>query len=79
MSDQEYKYGEGINGWNEQQGFYIYRQNRLIVAGEWLLPKLQKKEQYKLARIRIDIDNQLDAEWKIDVKKSIAVPPISIK
>ena len=79
LSDQEYKYGEGINGWNEQQGFYIYRQNRLIVAGEWLLPKLQKKEQYKLARIRIDIDNQLDAEWKIDVKKSIAVPPISIK
>ena len=25
LTDQEYKYGEGINGWNEQQGFYIYR------------------------------------------------------
>lgn len=79
LTDEEYKYGEGINGWNEQQGFYIYRNNRLIVAGEWLLPRLQKKEQYKLARIRVDVNNKLDAEWKIDVKKSIAVPPISIK
>ncbi len=79
LSDEEYKYGEGINGWNEQQGFYIYRNNRLIVAGEWLLPKLHKKEQYKLARIRVDINNKLDTEWKIDVKKSVAIPPISIK
>lgn len=79
LTDEEYKYGEGINGWNEQQGFYVYRNNRLIVAGEWLLPKLQKKEQYKLARIRVDINNNLDTEWKIDVKKSIAVPPLSIK
>lgn len=36
-----------------------------------------EKEQYKLARIRIDIDNGQDKEWGIDVKKSIAVPPVS--
>lgn len=40
----------------------------MIVSGNWLLPGMQKKEQYKLARIRIDIDNGQDKEWGIDVK-----------
>ena len=69
----------GRNGWTQQQGFYVYRNNRLIISADWLLPGMQKKEQYKLARIRIDIGNEIDAEWGIDVKKSVAVPPVSIQ
>ncbi len=68
----------GSHGWNAQQGYYIFRNNRLIVAAEWLVPGMEKLEQYRLARIRIDIGNETDSEWSIDVRKSIASPPISI-
>lgn len=79
LSTEEFALYGGMHGWNEQQGFYIFRNNRLIVAGSWLLPDMEKKEQYRLARIRIDIGNETDSEWGIDVRKSIAIPPISIQ
>ncbi|WP_294495276.1 ATP-binding protein [uncultured Ruminobacter sp.] len=79
ISTEDFALYGGLHGWNEQQGFYIYRNNRLIVAGAWLLPDMEKKEQYRLARIRIDIGNETDSEWGIDVRKSIAIPPIPIQ
>lgn len=78
LSSDDFEKNSGLHGWNEQQGFYIYRNNRLIVAGEWLVPGMEKMEQYRLARIRIDIGNKMDNEWKIDVRKSVALPPVSI-
>jgi hypothetical protein len=75
LTEQEYKMAEGPNGWNEQQGFYIYRNERLLLAGDWL-GMYRKEEHYKLARILIDLPNNLDAEWQIDIKKSIARPPL---
>jgi hypothetical protein len=69
----------GPKGWNSQQGFYIYRNKRLLVSGSWLNLGLKKEEHYKLARILIDIPNSLDSEWQIDVKKAVARPPNSIK
>ncbi|MFK5915639.1 MAG: ATP-binding protein [Woeseiaceae bacterium] len=70
----------GPNGWNDQQGFYVYRNKRLLVAGSWLglggrRHGWTKEEHYKLARIKIDIPNCMDSTWQIDVKKSIAMPP----
>ena len=79
LTQEEFSINAGTHGWNAQQGFYIYRNNRLIVAGKWLIPGMEKLEQYRLARIRIDIGNETDSEWNIDVRKSIAVPPISIQ
>ena len=79
LTQEEFSINAGLHGWNAQQGFYIYRNNRLIVAGEWLIPGMEKLEQYRLARIRIDIGNETDSEWNIDVRKSTAVPPISIQ
>lgn len=79
LSNEEFQNNAGIHGWNAQQGFYIYRNNRLIVAADWLIQGMEKSEQYRLARIRIDIGNQTDSEWNIDVRKSTAVPPISIQ
>lgn len=79
LSVEEFNNNAGLHGWNAQQGFYIYRNNRLIVAGDWLIPGMEKLEQYRLARIRVDIGNETDSEWNIDVRKSIAVPPISIQ
>ena len=64
---------------NDMQGFYIYRNNRLILYGTWLgLPKLSNKEAYRLARIKIDIGNSMDELWQIDIKKENAVCPPSI-
>lgn len=79
LSQEEFSANAGLHGWNAQQGFYIYRNNRLIVAGKWLIQGMEKQEQYRLARIRVDIGNETDSEWNIDVRKSTAIPPISIQ
>lgn len=61
---------------NDLQGFYVYRNNRLIISGSWLgLKGLTKKEAYRLARIRLDIDNTMDDLWHIDIKKEVAICP----
>lgn len=78
IDEEIYKYAEGTKGWNEHQGFYIYRNERLLLAGDWL-GLFRKEEHYKLIRIQIDIPNSLDAEWQIDIKKSIARPPLIYK
>ncbi|MHB8121851.1 MAG: ATP-binding protein [Desulfuromonadaceae bacterium] len=70
----------GLRGWNAHQGFYIYRNRRLLVAGDWLgLKGWRQEEHYKLARIRVDIPNALDHEWEIDVTKSRARPPEKLR
>lgn len=69
----------GYNGWNAHQGFYIYRNRRLLVAGDWLGLGMQKEEHFKLARIRIDLPNSTDLSWQIDVKKSLAHPPAALR
>jgi hypothetical protein len=79
LSADQYALAAGNRGWGELQGFYVYRNNRLIISGDWLDPRLEKKEAYRLARIRIDIDNTMDDVWNIDVKKANANPPESLK
>lgn len=75
ITEETYKYAEGTKGWNEHQGFYIYRNERLLLAGDWL-GLFRKEEHYKLIRIQIDLPNSLDADWQIDIKKSVARPPL---
>jgi Histidine kinase-, DNA gyrase B-, and HSP90-like ATPase len=76
---ESYEKAGGINGWLDQQGFYVYRNERLLVAGSWLGLGYQKDEHCKLARIQIDLPNSMDGEWQIDIKKSRARPPGSLK
>jgi hypothetical protein len=78
ITNEVYNHAEGPKGWNEQQGFYIYRNERLLLAGDWL-GMFRKEEHYKLARIQIDLPNNLDAEWQIDIKKSVARPPLALR
>jgi hypothetical protein len=60
------------------QGFYIYRNRRLIVWGDWF--SLTKKDELgKLARVRVDIPTNLDRLWTVDVKKSTAFPPEEVR
>ncbi len=74
-SRKDHDLAGGMGGWNAHQGFYVYRNRRLLVAGDWLGLPFKKEEHYKLARVQIDIPNTLDLEWDIDVRKSRARPP----
>jgi len=78
QKEQNFKLMEGIKGWNDQQGFYVYRNERMLLSGDWL-GMFRKEEHYKLARIQIDVPNSLDTDWQIDIKKSIARPPLFIR
>lgn len=67
----------GIANLRTKQGFYIYRNRRLIIWGTWF--GLPRNELTKNARIRVDIPNTLDDIWNIDIKKQNASIPKSIK
>jgi hypothetical protein len=75
LDESEQRRGAGIRGWTAHQGFYVYRNDRLVVAGDWLGAAGAKDEHTKLARIVVDFDSSLDLQWQIDVKKSTARPP----
>lgn len=79
IDSDTYNKAAGTNGWNAQQGFYVYRNERLLVAGDWLSLGYTKDEHCKLARIQIDLPNSMDSDWSIDIKKSRARPPIQLK
>ena len=71
------KYG-GKDGLRNLQGFYIYRNKRLITWGTWF--KLIRMDEFtKLTRVRVDIPNSLDDLWTLDIKKSTAYPPEIVK
>ena len=71
------KYG-GDAGYLKNQGFYVYRAGRLIIHGTWF--RLAKQaELTKLSRVRVDMPNDLDHLWKIDVKKASAQPPLVVR
>lgn len=62
----------------QRQGFYIYRNRRLIIWGTWFR-LIKQNELGKLARVCVDIPNTLDSIWDIDVKKSKASLPYMIR
>jgi len=83
LDEKALRDGGGPDGWTAQQGFYVYRNQRLLLAGSWLgLGRGRawtKEESHRLARIRVDIPNTADADWKIDIRKSTARPPVAIR
>lgn len=68
----------GPEGHLRTQGFYVYRGRRLIIAGSWL-GMARQTELTKLCRIRVDIPNTMDSDWKIDVKKASAQLPPAVR
>lgn len=62
----------------KSQGFYLYRNKRLIIWGDYL-GLTRKNELTKNLRIQVDLPNSLDYLWEIDVKKSRAKVPSKIK
>jgi hypothetical protein len=83
LSAEQFQAGSGPRGWVAQQGFYVYRNDRIIVPGDWLRlgrgRPWAREEQYKLARLSVDIPNVMDEDWGLDIKKSTARPPAAIR
>ena len=78
LSPQEISALGGKEGLRKYQGFYVYRNKRLLVWGTWF--RLRRKDELsKLARIRVDIPNSLDDLWTLDIRKSRAIPPEIIR
>ena len=75
---EEWEKYEGKGGYTKNQGFYVYREGRLIINGTWF-GLLKKTEYTKFCRVKIDITNEKDTDWKIDIKKSNALPPKEIR
>ncbi len=67
----------GIEYLRKGQGFYVYRNDRLIIYGTWfkLASSNLNPELYKYGRIKVDIPNTLDEIWDIDIKKQNATIP----
>ena len=78
MSPEEIKLLGGKDGLRKQQGFYVYRNKRLLVWGTWFR-MMRKGDLSKLARIQVDIPNTLDELWTLDIKKSSALPPAEVR
>lgn len=83
LSSQQEQSAAGPHGWTAQQGFYVYRNRRLLLAGSWLGlgqgRSWTKEEAHRLARLRLDIPNSADTHWKIDIRKSTASPPVGMR
>lgn len=78
LTAEELALAGGEEGLRRNQGFYIYRNRRLILWGTWFRLAKQK-ELSKLARVQVDIPNTLDQLWTLDIKKAGAQPPEEVR
>jgi anti-sigma regulatory factor (Ser/Thr protein kinase) len=78
VNERDHKLAAGKKGWNESQGFYIYRNGRLIRWGGWLRTR-SNDEHLKLARLAIDFGPESDELFSVNVAKSKVVFPKAMK
>ena len=68
----------GPKNWNAQQGFYIYRQDRLIQSGGWSRARTLD-EHTKIARVAVLFDRGADERFGINVSKMRVVLPAELR
>ena len=75
-SIEEFDRLSGPQKWNRQQGFYIYRADRLVQHGGWSGIR-GIDEHTKLARAALEFDTDLDEAFQINVAKMrVELPPV---
>lgn len=78
LGEDEYNRVGGEEGYLKNQGFYVYRNRRLIVHGTWF--KLAKHgDMSRLARVMVDFPNALDSEWRINLDKTDIQLPAALR
>lgn len=78
LSQNEIEQLGGKDGIRKNQGFYVYRNKRLLIWGTWFR-MIRQGDLSKLARVMVDIPNDLDDLWTLDIKKSHANPPEEVR
>jgi Histidine kinase-, DNA gyrase B-, and HSP90-like ATPase len=74
-NEAEWRRMSGPNNWNRQQGFYVYRANRLIQSGGWSHMRTAD-EHTKLSRVGLMFSPALDSAFEINVAKMrVTLPP----
>lgn len=61
--------GDAARVSNDMQGFYIYREQRLIHYGDWM-GMFSKEPHGTLLRVELSFDHKLDNAFHVDIKKS---------
>lgn len=61
--------GDAAKVSNDMQGFYVYRENRLIHYGDWM-GMFSKEPHGTLLRVELSFDHKLDEAFHVDIKKS---------
>lgn len=54
---------------NDMQGFYVYRENRLLHQGDWA-GIYRNDPHFSLIRVDLSFDHTLDDAFNVDIKKS---------
>jgi hypothetical protein len=76
--EEEFNRLGGPARWNAQQGFYIYRSNRMIQSGGWCRFRIPE-EHVKLARIALDFFPDMDSAFEINVAKTRVILPADLR
>lgn len=73
-SEKEFERLSGPSKWNQQQGFYIYRSDRMVQSGGW--SRLGAADEHtKQARVALEFFPELDPAFEINISKmTVALP-----
>jgi hypothetical protein len=77
-SPDSFRRASGPANWNQQQGFYVYRSNRLIQGGGWCRIRTLD-EHTKLARVALRFSPQLDDAFRVNVSKMRVELPVAVR
>ena len=75
---ESFRRASGPANWNQQQGFYIYRSDRLIQSGGWCRIRTLD-EHTKLARVALRFSPQLDEAFRVNVLKMRVQLPATMR
>jgi hypothetical protein len=83
LTADQFERAAGPDGWLAHEGFFVYRNRRLLVPGGWLGlgpgRRWTRDDVHRLARIRLDLLSSGDEDWKVDIRKSSATPPPALR
>jgi anti-sigma regulatory factor (Ser/Thr protein kinase) len=77
-SPDSFRRASGPSNWNQQQGFYVYRADRLIQSGGWCRIRTLD-EHTKLARVALHFSPRLDNAFRVNVSKMRVQLPRSMR
>jgi len=76
MTDEEIN---AVRYGNDNQGFYIYREGRLIWGGGWPHRLFTKEPHLNLLRVELNFNHELDDYFQVDIRKTRIIFPQTLR